>query len=85
VDSRTAARRVTVPVQFVLQWDDELVPRAAGLALFDALGTSAKTLHAHPGGHRDLPRVEVPDSALFFARHLDLRGAGTARRPAGLV
>jgi pimeloyl-ACP methyl ester carboxylesterase len=65
-----AARAVTVPVEFLLQWDDELVDRESGLALFDAFGSSEKTLHANPGGHLDVPRFELDSSARFFARHL---------------
>ena len=41
---RDAARRVEVPVLFVLQWDDQLMTRASGLELFDALGSSDKRL-----------------------------------------
>jgi hypothetical protein len=70
-----AARAVTVPVEFLLQWDDELVERESGLALFDAFGSSEKTLHANPGGHVDVPRFELDSSARFFARHLS--GADT--------
>jgi pimeloyl-ACP methyl ester carboxylesterase len=70
-----AARAVTVPVEFLLQWDDELVERESGLALFDALGSSEKTLHANPGGHADVPRFELDSSARFFARHLGEAGA----------
>jgi hypothetical protein len=69
------ARAVTVPVEFLLQWDDELVERESGLALFDAFGSSEKTLHANPGGHVDVPRFELDSSARFFARHLS--GADT--------
>jgi pimeloyl-ACP methyl ester carboxylesterase len=65
-----AAARVTCPVEFLLQWDDELVPRASGLALFDALGSGEKTLHANPGRHGEVPRFEVDSSAAFFRRHL---------------
>jgi len=65
-----AAAQITVPVEFDLQWDDELVPRASGLALFDAVGSAEKTLHANPGGHMDVPRFEVDSSERFFARHL---------------
>jgi pimeloyl-ACP methyl ester carboxylesterase len=65
-----AAARITVPVEFVLQWDDELVPRDSGLALFDAIGSAEKTLHANPGGHMDVPMFEVDSSQRFFARHL---------------
>jgi hypothetical protein len=65
-----AAARVTVPVEFVLQWDDEIVPRDSGLALFDAIGSAEKALHANPGGHMDVPMFEVDSSERFFARHL---------------
>ena len=64
------AARITVPVRFLLQWDDERVPRAAGLALFDAFGSAEKTLHANPGGHNELPAFEADSALRFFARHL---------------
>ncbi len=64
------AARITVPVQFLVQWDDELVPRAQSLALFDAFGSAGKTLHANPGKHADLPRFETDNSLRFFACHL---------------
>jgi dienelactone hydrolase len=65
-----AAARITVPVELVLQWDDERMPREHGLALFEALGSAEKTLHANPGGHGDLPGFETDSSLRFFARHL---------------
>lgn len=71
-----AARAVTVPVEFLMQWDDEMVERGSGLALFDALKSSEKTLHANPGGHLDVPRFEIDSAARFFARHL--AGVGTS-------
>ncbi|WP_031522500.1 dienelactone hydrolase family protein [Streptomyces sp. NRRL F-5123] len=65
------AARVTVPVRFLLAWDDERIPRAEGLALFDAFGSADKSLHAHPGPHSaPLPADEPADAARFFARHL---------------
>jgi dienelactone hydrolase len=64
------AARLTVPVEFHLQWDDEIVPRADGLALFDAIGSPEKTLHANPGRHGDVPEFEMESSERFFARHL---------------
>ncbi|MEV4514754.1 alpha/beta hydrolase [Dactylosporangium sp. NPDC049525] len=64
------AARITVPVQFLLQWHDELVPRDAALALFDAFGSADKTLHANPGGHGDVPAFELDSSARSYARHL---------------
>ncbi|MDA0634713.1 alpha/beta hydrolase [Nonomuraea sp. MCN248] len=64
------ARRITVPVEFLVQWDDERVPRAQGLALFDALGSAEKTLHANPGKHAEIPAFELDSTLRFFARHL---------------
>jgi pimeloyl-ACP methyl ester carboxylesterase len=66
----SAAGRITVPVEFLLQWDDELIPRDSGLALFDALGSREKTLHANPGRHAEVPRFELDSAQRFFARHL---------------
>jgi len=63
------AAKITVPVEFLLQWDDERVPREQGLALFDAFASTEKTLHANPGGHMDVPPFEVDATVRFFARH----------------
>lgn len=65
-----AAARVTIPVEFLLQWDDELVPRESALALFGALGSADKTLHANPGRHTDVPAFEIDSAERFFLRHL---------------
>jgi dienelactone hydrolase len=65
-----AAARIRVPVQFLLQWDDELVPRESALALFDAIGSTEKTLHANPGGHGGIPEFELANSEQFLLRHL---------------
>jgi dienelactone hydrolase len=65
-----AAAQITVAVQFLVQWDDERMPRAQTLTLFDAIGSAEKTLHANPGKHGDLPRFEMDDSLRFFTRHL---------------
>ena len=67
---REAARQVTMPLQFLLQWDDEGMERQPTLELFDAFGTREKTLHANLGGHGGVPWFEVDDAARFFARHL---------------
>jgi dienelactone hydrolase len=68
--SAEAAARITVPVEFLVQWDDERVPRAASLALFDAFASAEKTLHANPGKHMDVPAFERDSTVRFFARHL---------------
>jgi hypothetical protein len=72
------AARVTVPVEFLLQWDDELVPRDSGLVLFDAFASAEKTLHANPGRHAGVPSFELDSSAHFFARHMANGGAPTS-------
>ena len=64
------AKEITVPIEFAMQWDDEHIPREAGLALFDAFASAEKTLHANAGKQGELPRFEADDAARFFARHL---------------
>ena len=67
---REQAREVAVPLQFLMQWDDEGMERQPVLDLFDAFGTREKTLHANLGGHTGTPWYEVDDGARFFSRHL---------------
>lgn len=64
------AASITVPILFLLQSDDELMSRDAGLALWDAFGSEKKTLHLNPGGHVKVPRFERDSSEAFFRRHL---------------
>jgi hypothetical protein len=64
------ARRVTLPLLVLLQWDDEGNDRARSLELFDALGSTQKTLHANTGGHTGVPAFEGDDGNRFLARHL---------------
>ncbi|NEW69797.1 dienelactone hydrolase family protein [Streptomyces rhizosphaericus] len=68
--SAEEAARITVPVEFLVQWDDERVPRDQSLALFDALASAEKTLHASPGAHAEIPAFELDSTLRFFARHL---------------
>jgi dienelactone hydrolase len=68
--SADAASRITVPVRFLVQWDDERVPREQSLALYDALASEQKSLHANPGGHGELPPSELDDALSFFTRYL---------------
>jgi len=64
------ARQVTIPLLVLLQWDDEGNDRQAALDLFDAFGSTQKTLHANLGGHAGVPQFESDDGGRFFARHL---------------
>jgi len=84
------AARIAVPVQLVVQWDDELVARDDALALFAAIGSSEKRLHVNPGGHAHVPASERVSAERFLADHLgDLEvapvshGAGSASRTVG--
>jgi dienelactone hydrolase len=65
-----AAARITVPVEFLVQWDDERIPRADSLALFDAFASTEKTLHANAGKHGEPPAFELDSALRFFTRHL---------------
>jgi dienelactone hydrolase len=64
------ARRITIPLHVLLQWDDEGNDRQQALDLFDAFGSQEKTLQANMGGHRGVPPFAGEDAARFFARHL---------------
>ncbi|MFQ6231179.1 alpha/beta hydrolase [Nocardia sp. NPDC002869] len=64
------ARQVTIPLQVLLQWDDEHNDRHQALDLFDAFGSEQKTLHANMGGHTGVPQFEGDAGNRFFARHL---------------
>jgi dienelactone hydrolase len=47
----TAARAITAPVLYHLQWEDAIFPRAGQLELFGALASADKRLIARPGPH----------------------------------
>lgn len=67
---REAARRITAPVRFTIQWDDQIRERTLGVSLFSAIGSAEKSLHIYPGGHGDTPPEEVAAWDAFFQRHL---------------
>ena len=64
------ARQVTIPLHVLLQWDDEGNDRQMALDLFDAFGSTEKTLCANMGGHTGVPPFAGDDATRFFARHL---------------
>lgn len=47
----TAARAISAPVLFHMQWHDEVFPRDGQIALFDALASDDKCLFARSGRH----------------------------------
>jgi dienelactone hydrolase len=67
---RAAARSITISLLFVLQWDDELVNREHGVALYTAFGSAEKTMHVNPGRHVAIPEHEGDEWERFYARHL---------------
>ncbi|WP_066301403.1 hypothetical protein [Arthrobacter luteolus] len=64
------ARRITIPLHVLLQWDDQGNDRQLALDLFDAFGSVEKTLQANLGGHTGVPQFAAEDAARFFVRHL---------------
>lgn len=64
------ARQVSIPLQVLLQWDDEGNDRQLALDLFDAFGSREKALHANMGGHTGIPHYAGEGANRFFIRHL---------------
>lgn len=69
-DFGAAARALTIPVLYLFQWDDELMEREHGIALFDAFGSTEKTMHINPGGHLGMPPFERDAVEAFYRRHI---------------
>ena len=55
---------------FIMQLEDELFDRDGYLALFDALASSDKRLHANPGLHPEVPAEEIDFVVRFLTSHL---------------
>jgi hypothetical protein len=64
------ARRVTIPLHVLLQWDDEGNDRQMSLDLFDAFASGEKTLSANMGGHTGVPPYAGREANRFLSRHL---------------
>jgi cephalosporin-C deacetylase-like acetyl esterase len=80
VDSfEAAAKKITIPIQYVFQWDDAVAPRETGIALFNRFGSKEKTMHINPGGHMDIPDFERGDWEAFYSRHLGLAADATPK------
>ena len=69
-DLQSLAPQVQVPLRFLVQWDDEVVPRDKCLALFDLLGSQRKTMHVNPGLHSAVPMFEIRASVEYLSNHL---------------
>lgn len=64
------ARRVTAPLLFHVQWQDEIFPRDGQLDLFDTLGSADRTLLAHTGTHAQTRPAASTAWRRFVADHL---------------
>lgn len=69
-DLIAAAPTLTCPVRFLVQWDDEVVPRESCLELFHLIGSTRKTLHANPGAHSAVPKFENTASVEYLDKYL---------------
>ena len=67
---REQAAHIEIPILFLFQWDDELMTREGGLALWDAFGAKEKTMHINPGPHVGIPLFERDAALAFYKRHL---------------
>ena len=64
------ASRVTMPVLFNIQWDDERFDRDGQIELYESLGSTDKRMHAYPGRHSDDKPEALESSAAFLRRYL---------------
>ena len=67
-----AAKSITIPLEFVFQWEDAVAPRESGIALFNAFASKEKTMHINPGGHVEIPNFEGASWQSFYVRHLGM-------------
>jgi dienelactone hydrolase len=66
------ARRVSSPLLFHIQWDDEIFPRAGQLDLFTKLGSDEKQLIAYRGLHGETRPSAITAWCRFIASRVAL-------------
>ncbi len=74
-----AARRVTIPLEFLMPLDDPEIDRASGLTVFDAFGSTEKTLIGFPGSHFRVPEAQI--DTRFFPRQFAAAQPAPSTRP----
>jgi dienelactone hydrolase len=72
----TAARAISAPVLYHVQWDDAIFPRAGQFELFDALASADKRLLARSGPHNHTH----PDDEAAWQDFIRLNMPGTRDR-----
>lgn len=65
-----AAPKITCPVMWVVQWNDQQFDREGSFALFDLLGSPNKRLIAFPGLHGEAPDESTALTSEFLGREL---------------
>lgn len=65
-----SASKITHPVLYLVQLEDELFGREGCLEIFDAIASDNKRLHANPGLHPAVPREEVEFAFEFMKNHI---------------
>jgi hypothetical protein len=65
----TAARAISAPVLFHVQWDDEVFPRDGQFELFGALASEDKCLFARSGRHAETHPDDEASWQAFIARN----------------
>lgn len=65
------AAKLTFPILFLMQLEDELFSREGYLELFDAFASSDKRIHANPGLHPEVPGEEMRFAFDFMLKHLE--------------
>jgi dienelactone hydrolase len=67
---RADAPNITLPVLFMVQWDDERFDRDGAFELFGLLGSKDKRMHVHPGLHAAMPQEATDATREFLAERL---------------
>lgn len=65
------ARKVEIPLLFLMQLEDELFPREGCLEVFDAFASADKRMHSNPGLHPEIPGEEIDFSFEFLKGHIE--------------
>lgn len=75
---RADAPRVTCPVLFMVQWDDERFDREGAFELYSCLGSADRRMHVHPGLHAALPEEASNATREFLADRLLAQAPGAS-------
>lgn len=67
---QAATPKITIPLIFMLQWDDERFERLGSMEMFGAFGATDKRLVWHVGAHADMPLEGRRHARAFLAERL---------------